>query len=109
MLVPVKFKVKSEFGAKGEERTVTERAAQLFFKMGLIEPFGQDEPLEVKEEEVIEEKEEKQELETKEEKEVPETKEEKQDVKVTKAPVKEEKPIEEVKVKKGKVTKAPKL
>jgi hypothetical protein len=79
MLITVKFKEKSEFGLKGEERSVTERAANMYLAKGLIERFEQAqevEPLEVKEE--------KQELETKEEKEVPETKVKK--VKVTKAP-----------------------
>lgn len=77
MLVKVKFIKKSEFGLKGEERLVTDRAAQMYHAKGLIEDFKE-------EKEVPETKEEKQELETKEEKEVPETKVKK--AKLTKAP-----------------------
>lgn len=54
------FIKKSQFGAKGEKRIVTERAAEMFAKLGLIE---------VKEEkQAPETKEEKVEIETKEEK-----------------------------------------
>jgi hypothetical protein len=63
IMIQVTFKVKSCFGAKGEVRTVSERAAMQFFAKGLIEPFKE----EVKEEKIEPEtKEEKQELETKE-------------------------------------------
>lgn len=69
MLVKVKFLKKSQYGAKGEEREVSERAAEMFGKLGLIE------------------KEEKAEVETKEEKVVIETKEEKpKKAKITKSP-----------------------
>ncbi len=63
----VKFIVKSKFGAKGEERDVTDRAAEMYERLKLIEPL---------------EKEEKQEIETKEEKQVVETKK----AKVTRSP-----------------------
>jgi hypothetical protein len=66
MLVKIKFIVKSQYGAKDEERMVTERCAAQFERAGLI---------------------------AKEEKEVPETKEEKQVIetkakkaKITKSP-----------------------
>lgn len=69
----VKFIKKSQFGAEGEERFVTERAKDQFQKLGIIE------------------KELKEEIETTEEKEVFEKKELKEEtkgkkVKVTKAP-----------------------
>jgi hypothetical protein len=76
----IKFIKKSQFGAKGEERLVSDRAALQYELKGLVE------------------KEVPETIEVKEEKEVPETKEEK-------APIE----TKEEKAPKAKVTKAPKF
>jgi len=69
----VKFIVKGLSFAKGEEREVTDRAAEQYLRAGIVEPF------EVKEEkEAVETKEEKAPIETKEEK--------KPKAKITKSP-----------------------
>jgi uncharacterized protein with von Willebrand factor type A (vWA) domain len=71
----VTFIKKCLFGAKGEERSVTDRAALQYEALGLIEKL----PIDVKEE--------KSKPETKEEKQVIETKESKpKKIKITKAP-----------------------
>jgi hypothetical protein len=75
MIKNVTFIKKSLYGDKGETREVSGRAALLYLKLGLIEPF-----------EVSEVKEEKSISETKEEKQVVETKEEKKKVKTVKSP-----------------------
>jgi hypothetical protein len=103
MLQKVRFNKISLYGAKGEEREVTGRAAQMYLKLGIIDFF------EIKEEKIEPEtKEEKAEVETKEEKGVIETKEEKQDscevMGTKKVPKKETKKPEKLKV-----TKAPKF
>jgi hypothetical protein len=114
-MIKIKFIRKSVHGKSGEERQVTDRAANYFHTLGLVEnPF-----LEKEEKQVPETKEEKQTFETKEEKQNVETKEEKieiKKVKLTKAPVDEvkkeaPKEIQKAKAKskpKAKLTKAPK-
>jgi len=68
----VKFLKQCLYGDKDEVREVTDRAAEAYAKLGLVETSI--------------EKEEKQSIETKEEKEVFETKEKKTKAKITKAP-----------------------
>jgi hypothetical protein len=63
-MLKVKFITKSLFAAKGEERDVTERAAERFLEQGLIAPYKE-------EKEIPKTKEEKAVVETKE---VPEAK-----------------------------------
>jgi hypothetical protein len=103
MLQKVKFIKKSIYGAKDEEREVTPRAADMFLKLGIINP-----PEKKEEKTEVETKEEKESIETKEEKEISETKEEKQDSRevmgTKKVPKKETKKAE-----KPKVTKSPKF
>ncbi len=105
MLIKVTFIKKCLFGAKGEERLVTERSATQYEKLGLIEKLSVEEkevehvnPDGWKAEDTSLEKQEKSEPETKEEKQEFETKGEKP----KKAVKKEEKP-------KAKITKAPRL